>query len=876
MITRQIDHYEILEKVGEGGMGEVYRARDSQLGREVAIKVLPASFSDDAQRLRRFELEARTTGALNHPNLITVFGLGTYDGGPYIVMELVEGETLRRAINSGRITESKAIDYGIQIARGLAASHDKGITHRDLKPGNIFLTRDGRVKILDFGLAKLADSAAQELATTIAATTTPGTVLGTVGYMSPEQVRGEGADARSDLFSLGVVLFEMLTGRRAFEGDTAVGVMNAILTEDPPSISSGLPAADRVVRRCMEKQPEERFQSGHDLAFALEAIQASGESMPVTPVSGGGRARLPRRVALGIAALALLAGGYLLGRARLTDRAPATTWASLFRPLHMSQQTFLEGSEGQVNISPDGQSIVFVKRPALESDGADIWMQRVGGENAINLTADTAQHDYHPAFSPDGQRVAFRSERDGGGIFVMGSTGEAVRRLTDFGYNPAWSPDGRFLVVADEAIFHPFGRSLVSALWRVDVTTLQTEKIYPGDAVQPRWSPRGDRIAFWGLPEGTGKRVLYTIPVAGGEPVALTDDDFFNWAPEWSSDGKILFFSSDRLGSMDIWGLPIDPDTGRSAGSPFLLTLSADASRWPSLSRDGRRLAYATQRTQKIMGRVPVDLEAGTIGEPQDLWTTPREVWKMAPSYDGKWIVSKIAEPSEDLFVSAVDGSGLRRLTDDAYKDRVPIWTHDSSRIIFFSDRSGLYQTWSVRPDGSGLTQLTDLANGVTDSRPSPDGKLLVTASLGRAGLVDLTGDLPATEIDWLPNLPNGELFYATDFSPDGTHLLGIAEDYSVWIYSVADQTYERVADRSPYPIWQNDQRILIPEGGKLLAVDLPSKRQSVVFEFPNGFQHQFEISGWKVIDTANGQWIYYLKASSEGDIWMLELAAGP
>ncbi len=281
--------YELISQIGAGGMGEVYRARDPRLGREVAIKVLAKSFARDPDRLRRFEQEARSTGALNHPNILAIHDLGTHEGAPYLVTELLEGETLKDRLRTAPIPQRKAIEFALQTASGLAAAHDKGIIHRDLKPDNLFVTREGRVKILDFGLAKLlgpeGNPADPTSAMTSAGHTVPGVVLGTVGYMSPEQVRGLPVDQRSDIFSFGTILFEMLAGQRAFERDSAVETMNAILKEDPPEVDSARvllpPGLERIVARCLEKQPEDRFRSAHDLAFALEAL--SGVSSMTSP-----------------------------------------------------------------------------------------------------------------------------------------------------------------------------------------------------------------------------------------------------------------------------------------------------------------------------------------------------------------------------------------------------------------------------------------------------------------------------------------------------------------------------------------------------------------------------------------------------------------
>src|SRR6266545_2764605 len=302
--------YEVLSPIGAGGMGEVYRARDPRLGREVAIKVLPASLSQDVDRLRRFEQEARAAGALNHPNITAVYDIGSAEGAPYIVSELLEGETLRGRLGTGTLPPRKGIDYAVQIAKGLAAAHEKGIVHRDLKPENLFVTRDGQIKILDFGLAKLRqpeEGAEKSNLLTAAAGTEPGVVMGTMGYMSPEQVRGRPADRRSDLFSFGAIFYEMLSGQRAFRGDTAADTITAILTKEPPDLTQTNrdihPGIERIVRHCLEKNPEERFDSARDLAFDLEAL--TGVSSPAAAAAQVFPEKRPRLM-LRLAATALI------------------------------------------------------------------------------------------------------------------------------------------------------------------------------------------------------------------------------------------------------------------------------------------------------------------------------------------------------------------------------------------------------------------------------------------------------------------------------------------------------------------------------------------------------------------------------------------
>ena len=355
--------YEIHSPLGAGGMGEVYRAKDSRLGRDVAIKVLPESMARDAERLRRFETEARAIAALNHPNILSIHDIGTYKGAPYLVSECLEGQSLWLALTGGTLPLRRAVDYGTQIAQGLAAAHDKGIVHRDLKPENVFVTRDGRVKILDFGLAKLAhpETSSDEGATMEAAPTSAGVVLGTVGYMSPEQVRGEPADARSDIFSLGTILYEMISGQRAFRRDTSAEAMTAILKEDPPELGlTGKPISpvlERVVRRCLEKNPLQRFQSARDLAFNLESLSGTSSTSSATGTARFAVATAEKKIsrkgvmmlAAGAPLLALVAAGIWMLGAR-SSSLPLPTYHQL---------TFDRGLVYAARFAPDGRSIYY-------------------------------------------------------------------------------------------------------------------------------------------------------------------------------------------------------------------------------------------------------------------------------------------------------------------------------------------------------------------------------------------------------------------------------------------------------------------------------------------------------------------------------------
>jgi Tol biopolymer transport system component len=686
-------------------MGEVYRAKDPRLGRDVAIKVLPSYLCRDRDRLRRFEQEARAAGALNHPNILVVYDVGTYDGAPYLVTELLEGSTLRDRLGSGPIPARKAAESGVQIAHGLAAAHDKGIVHRDLKPENIFVCRDGRTKILDFGLAKLtAPEAGDATATNLERNTTgTGVVLGTAGYMSPEQVRGEKADQRSDIFSFGVVLYETLSGQRAFTGRSAADRASAILKDDPPDLrASGrnIPAGlERIVRHCLEKNPEERFQSAQDLAFHLGTVSTESEASAAVPAV---IRKKTRTLTLGwvLVCLAMLAaaGAGWWYRGRLQPGHREVTFLRL---------TDFEGLEGSPAFSPDGKSVAFVS----DSSGArQIWMRLLAGGPSLQITHDAGEHQ-EPRWSQDSASIIYYTpppEGDAqGALWEISALGGAPRRLISSMSGADVSHDGKRLTFFRlnekqmELAVSDRNGSNARVIMQVAVSFSYR---------QPRWSPDDGTIAYLHSQENWADDV-YVVPSSGGEVRRVTRDNTLMSGLAWLADGSQLLYSAARgstvlyLPTMHLW---LIPPTG---GVPRQVTFGEAGDENPDVDHDGR-IVVSRRHMQFNIWKFPVEGDpADNVRRAVQITHQTGQVQTPTLSPDDR----ELAYLSDNgghgnLWVMELASGETHQITYEKAPEvvmGVPIWAPNGKWITYATNRPSQMMRgigyWLIHPDGSGL-----------------------------------------------------------------------------------------------------------------------------------------------------------------------------
>lgn len=788
LVGQLVSHYRVVEKIGEGGMGVVYKARDLHLDRFVALKLLPTGTLVDVARLQRFVQEAKSASALNHPNIIHIYDVDQSAGTPFLAMEYVAGRTLSQVIGRNGIPLNDTLKIASQIADGLAKAHAADIVHRDLKPSNIMLTDEGLVKILDFGLAKLTKPDAPDSIETLSAhhyappRTEEGMILGTAGYMSPEQVEGKPVDARSDIFSFGAVLYEMLSGRRAFLGESQMGTAAKVLHDEPPPLSEYLanfpPEMERLIGRCLRKDPARRLRSMADLKVAFEELKEESDSgrLSTRAWPAGPTVKSKKKLwYLAFVGALMVAAAIWYARPRTMKPPPNVKVTAL---------TSNVGDETSPTFSPDGNQIAYSWK-GEKGDKSHIYVKLIGPGPPLQITNEAAL-DSWPSWSPDGQTIAFLRASGSGkyGMYIVPALGGQERKLLDV-FIPetewlpspylAWSPDNKWIIYS-----HKDAPALPTSLFMVQIASRETRRITTapsgamGDSA-PAVSPDGSKLVFSRV-TGIGPTDLYLVPLNNDYSPAKDPQriSFFNWVlagAAWTPRGTNIVFSHDQ----NLWKVPFSGN-GSIESQPQKIETFGDGATSPAIARLGKRMAFVKpnggplniwrlsldQRSNKGQKNTkpndPVDLMPSTVDEfsPQyspdgkrialesarsgslEIWTclSTGASCSMLTSFgnqvtgvphwspDGQQLAF-YSRPKDNaqIYVINSEGGGLRRLTDDKWGNFFPVWSKDQRWIYFASNRTGTDQIWKVSPAGGEPVQVT--TNGGFACTESPDGKFL-------------------------------------------------------------------------------------------------------------------------------------------------------
>jgi len=776
MIGKTLSHYEVLAKIGQGGMGEVYRALDTKLDREVALKVLPTDMAGDPERLERFEREAKAVAALKHPNIVTIHSVEEVDGLHFLTMELVEGKALSRVLPKDGHPLDRLLDIAIPLVDAVSNAHAKGITHRDLKPDNIMIDADGRLRVLDFGLAKLQDCRGPgntAMAMTVDAVTEEGKILGTAAYMSPEQAEGKAIDPRSDIFSLGTILYEMATGNRPFQGETGISVLGSILKEDPRPVTELDPSLPRhlgrIILRCLAKDPDRRYQTALDVRNELEGLKTEIDSGIYTAGSPDLQTPTTRNyrlwMALGLGSVLGFALAFaIIGGFR--QETPISGHTSVTMTSAIGQDAFL-------NWSPESEFIAFAR---LRGRGFDLMVKPVAGGEAV-VRVEGPGDETSPRWSPDGRYLAYLSTSEPGTfIHLIPPHGGTPRKLvatnihafdlelieSSMGDRP-WSLDSRTLLVARA---NDAGQV---SIYRINRDSGEAEQLsFPPaarDDLSPSYSFDGEQIVFERRSHGRG--TLMMMPTSGGDPDVLLADEFDNRHPVFRPDGHRLVFDSDRTGGRNIWEIVLE------TGGLNQLTFESRPTSSHSVSATDR-IIYVPWWHDTFLFEVDV-----TTGERRQLTSHTKENFGARNSPDGRTIAYHSTRTGDiEIFLHHTDGTPETRLTDAPGGNLYPDWSPDGQQLVFCSTRDiGKYQIFVTNSDGGGTRLLVDQQseviirntplNGQLVSRWSPNGKriayLMVTKESTSLWTIDVDGSNPKEvikDVDWF------------DWYPDNRHMI--------------------------------------------------------------------------------------------------------
>jgi Tol biopolymer transport system component/predicted Ser/Thr protein kinase len=784
MIGQTLKHYKIVSRLGSGGMGDVYVAEDTKLGRKVALKVLPPEMAADAERRTRFEREAKAVAALNHPNIVTVYSVEQAADLHFITMELVEGRTFSALFEEKRLPLNELLSHAIDLADAVTGAHRKGITHRDLKPDNVMLADDGRVKVLDFGLAKLAEDLSPEEQQTALPTRTvtqEGKILGTVAYMAPEQAEGKPADTRSDIFSLGVILYQMATGERPFKGDTSISTITSILRDTPQSITRvnrSLPRhLGRIVKKCLEKNPELRYQGAQDLRNDLQGLREelqSGE-LQATDVYLPAAQTRPRQTwlvaALAIVAVAAIAIAVVQFTGRRAAEEPTASPGALLQGMEITRLT-ATGESSEATISPDGRYVAYV---AIESGEPGLWVTQISTGSKVQIVPPADVGLWDPIFSPDGDFVYYcRYEEPAPrpSLFRIPTLGGTPRKvLDDIDGRVSFAPDGRRFVFNRSS---PAKDSLIVA--NVDGT--EQKVVAARDAPEgyddPTWSPDGTTIAASLITFAAGPQAtVVAVPAEGGDERRLTEQTWLGVGEmAWLPDGSGLIVTASDVNSTQLWEIRYP------GGETRRVTNDLNSYHGVGLTADGSILV--TQLNESSFNLWTLSLEDGA----QPVQITSRvksddgDTIDWTP--DGRIVYDSTQGGNLDVWISNADGSDATQLTSDQALNAAPTASPDGRYIVFLSNRAGTVNVWRMDMDGANPRQLT---RGTLDVEPvvTPDGQWVVylQPASGRLYKVPIDGGEPVEIRDrrgGAPALsPDGKLIAVGTFYEDrGRWLLDI------------------------------------------------------------------------------------------------------
>jgi len=782
MTGETISHYRILEKLGEGGMGVVWKARDTHLDRLVAIKVLPPERVADPERRLRFVQEAKAASALNHPNILHIYDIDQAAGRDFIAMEYVPGKTLDQVIGRKGLALGETLRYAVQIADALAKAHAAGIVHRDIKPGNIMVTGEGLVKLLDFGLAKLTEPIeSDELGPTetLKPVTEEGTIVGTVAYMSPEQAEGKKVDARSDIFSFGLVLYEMVTGRRAFQGETKLSILSAILHKEPPPLEGAPPELEKIITRCLRKDPERRIQHMIDVKLAMEDLKEESDSGKLLAAAPRRRRRVSPWVISALAVVVLAAASVALWLMRQPKQFGAPV---------LMQLTTDTGLTTDPALSPDGKLLAYASDRSGEGN-LDIWVRQIGGGEPIRLTQDPAD-EREPTFSPDGTMIAFRSEREGGGIYVVSALGGPSRKIAPEGRRPRFSPDGSQIAYWSGTVelgghFSIRNNCRIFVVASAGGIPRQVRPDFVG-AAYPEWAPDGKHLLFLGnrdekLPIGENMD-WWVTPLDEGPAIAtgafketrkegLTGPFLiYPWAliaPVWETRADWLIFSARSGDSRNLWRIGISSTTWKVTGPPHRLTYSSSIEESPSVASlaDGSlKIAFGSLSENSDIWSLPIDADAGKVtGELRQLTRDSAADFHPSLSPDGRkmvWVSARSG--NQEIWIKDLETGEDAALTASRVDKFAPGFSPDGMKLSFAAHRDNKWDVYLMPVTGGVAEMICEDCGQATGW--SPDGRYLTGNHLdGRLYLLEVAS---RRRIDLLGL--SGRWFNGGAFSPDG------------------------------------------------------------------------------------------------------------